>query len=79
MSHFKGLLSNQQVVHPNFSFLWCGFKDTCCTASLRLILLLLLTLDKMARTSINHQLNQEQEKMILANNIITALVHISLI
>lgn len=33
----------------------------------------------MAGTSINHQLKQEQEKMMLANNIITALVHISLV
>lgn len=59
------------------SFLWSIFKDTRRSASL--ILRLLVTLDKMAGTSINHQLKQEQEKMMLANNIITALVHISLV
>lgn len=48
-------------------------------ASLHLIRLGLLTLDRMTTASINHQLNQEQEKMMLANNIITAVVHISLI
>lgn len=66
--------------HPFFSVLfWCTFKDTYGKASLHLICLGLLTLDRMTTASINHQLNQEQEKMMLANNIITALVHISLI
>lgn len=44
----------------------CGVHSRTHTeVSLRLTCLLLLTLDRMADTSINHQLNQEQEKMML--------------